>query len=198
MKPPSSGSQAFDAACSAWLGRRVDTIPYGLHGLLSNFRYSDEDSASRTSRRQSVRRHHTCFHVSSVRFAELLALRISGPRSYGLLLMRLAALCPLSVSRQSTARKAQRGIRADSVRLEAQIATPRRLQYQDRRRCTRVNRQHEAADKASAPPRSRRAPAILFHPALAHRARAATIASASPPTAARGNVSRWSWDRRRR
>ena len=28
---------AFDATCSAWLGRRVDTIPFGLHRLLSDF-----------------------------------------------------------------------------------------------------------------------------------------------------------------
>ena len=31
MKPPSSRSQALYATCSAWLGRRVDTIPLGLH-----------------------------------------------------------------------------------------------------------------------------------------------------------------------
>jgi hypothetical protein len=37
MKPPFSRSRAFDAACSARLGRRVDTIPYGPHGLLSDF-----------------------------------------------------------------------------------------------------------------------------------------------------------------
>jgi hypothetical protein len=38
MKPPSAGRRAFDADCSARLGRRVDTIPLGLHGLLSDFR----------------------------------------------------------------------------------------------------------------------------------------------------------------
>jgi hypothetical protein len=38
MQPPSAQSQAFDATCSAWLGRRVDTIPFGLHRLLSDFR----------------------------------------------------------------------------------------------------------------------------------------------------------------
>ena len=35
MEPPSAQSQAFDATYSAWLGRWVDTIPLGLHGLLS-------------------------------------------------------------------------------------------------------------------------------------------------------------------
>ena len=38
MQPPSAPSQAFDATCSARLGRRVDTIPFGLHRLLSDFR----------------------------------------------------------------------------------------------------------------------------------------------------------------
>jgi hypothetical protein len=38
MKPPFARSRAFDTTCSAWLGRRVDTIPLGLHGLLSDFR----------------------------------------------------------------------------------------------------------------------------------------------------------------
>ena len=38
MKPPSAKSQAFDATCSAWLSRRVDAIPLGLHRLLSDFR----------------------------------------------------------------------------------------------------------------------------------------------------------------
>ena len=37
MEPPSAQSQAFDATCSAWLGRWVDTIPLGLHRLLSDF-----------------------------------------------------------------------------------------------------------------------------------------------------------------
>jgi hypothetical protein len=37
MQPPSAQSQAFDATCSAWLGRWVDTIPLGLHRLLSAF-----------------------------------------------------------------------------------------------------------------------------------------------------------------
>jgi hypothetical protein len=37
MKPPFARSRAFDAACSTRLGRRVDTIPYGLHRLLSDF-----------------------------------------------------------------------------------------------------------------------------------------------------------------
>jgi hypothetical protein len=37
MQPPSAQSQAFDATCSAWLGRWVDTIPLGLHRLLSDF-----------------------------------------------------------------------------------------------------------------------------------------------------------------
>jgi hypothetical protein len=37
MKPPSAQSQAFDATRSAWLGRWVDTIPLGLHRLLSGF-----------------------------------------------------------------------------------------------------------------------------------------------------------------
>jgi hypothetical protein len=34
MQPPFARSQAFDAARSTRLGRWVDTIPYGLHGLL--------------------------------------------------------------------------------------------------------------------------------------------------------------------
>ena len=38
MQPPSAQSQAFDAACSVWLGRWIDTIPLGLHRLLSDFR----------------------------------------------------------------------------------------------------------------------------------------------------------------
>ena len=38
MKPPSAPLQAFDATCSARLDRRVDTIPFGLHRLLSDFR----------------------------------------------------------------------------------------------------------------------------------------------------------------
>ena len=37
MQPPSAQSQAFDATCSAWLDRRVDTIPLRLHRLLSDF-----------------------------------------------------------------------------------------------------------------------------------------------------------------
>ena len=37
MQPPSAQSQAFDATCSAWLGRWVDTIPLGFHRLLSDF-----------------------------------------------------------------------------------------------------------------------------------------------------------------
>jgi hypothetical protein len=38
MKPPSALSQTFDATRSAWLGRRVDTLPRGFHRLLSEFR----------------------------------------------------------------------------------------------------------------------------------------------------------------
>jgi len=41
MKPPSAQSQAFDAACSVWLGRWIDTIPLGLHRLLSDLRVPD-------------------------------------------------------------------------------------------------------------------------------------------------------------
>src|SRR5580658_3653776 len=37
MEPPFARSQAFGAACSAWLGRRVDAIPHGLHRFLSDF-----------------------------------------------------------------------------------------------------------------------------------------------------------------
>jgi len=37
MQPPSAQTQAFDATCPAWLGRWVDTIPLGLHRLLSDF-----------------------------------------------------------------------------------------------------------------------------------------------------------------
>ena len=43
-----------------------------------------------------------------------------------------------------------------------------------------------------------RAPATLFHPAWAHRGRAATIGSANLPRARPGNVSPWRRDRRRR
>lgn len=35
MKPPFARSRTFDAACSARLGRQVDTISRRLHGLLS-------------------------------------------------------------------------------------------------------------------------------------------------------------------
>ena len=35
MEPPSAQSQAFDTTCSARLGCRVDTIPLGLHRVLS-------------------------------------------------------------------------------------------------------------------------------------------------------------------
>ena len=38
MKPPSAPSRAFQATRSAWLGRGVDTVRLGLHGLLSEFR----------------------------------------------------------------------------------------------------------------------------------------------------------------
>jgi len=37
MKPPFARGRAFDATRSARLGRRFDTIPNGLHGLLSDF-----------------------------------------------------------------------------------------------------------------------------------------------------------------
>src|ERR1700685_1595842 len=37
MKPPSAQSQTSDTTCSARLDRRVDTIPLGLHRLLSDF-----------------------------------------------------------------------------------------------------------------------------------------------------------------
>ena len=38
MQPPSARACAFDATCSARLDCRVDTIPFGLHGILSDFR----------------------------------------------------------------------------------------------------------------------------------------------------------------
>jgi hypothetical protein len=38
MKPPSADSRALDTTRSAWLSRWVDTIPLGLHRLLSDFR----------------------------------------------------------------------------------------------------------------------------------------------------------------
>ncbi len=38
MKPPAARSRAFDANRSARFGRRVDTIPLGLHRLFSDFR----------------------------------------------------------------------------------------------------------------------------------------------------------------
>ena len=34
MEPPSPHSRAFGATCSTWLGRRIDTVPLGFHGLL--------------------------------------------------------------------------------------------------------------------------------------------------------------------
>ena len=37
MKPPSALGHAFDATCSAWLDRCVDTVPLRLHRLLSDF-----------------------------------------------------------------------------------------------------------------------------------------------------------------
>lgn len=37
MQPPFARGHAFDATCSAWLGRCVDTIPDGFHRLLSDF-----------------------------------------------------------------------------------------------------------------------------------------------------------------
>jgi hypothetical protein len=39
MKPPSAPLQAFDATCSARLDCRVDTVPFGLHRLFSDFRW---------------------------------------------------------------------------------------------------------------------------------------------------------------
>ena len=36
MKPPSAQSRAFDATCSAWLGRWANTIPLGLHSVSSS------------------------------------------------------------------------------------------------------------------------------------------------------------------
>ena len=38
MQPPRARRRAFDATRSAWLGRRVDTIPLGLHRPPSDFR----------------------------------------------------------------------------------------------------------------------------------------------------------------
>jgi hypothetical protein len=38
MKPPCAHSQTFDATGSAWLDRRVDTVPLGLHRPCSDFR----------------------------------------------------------------------------------------------------------------------------------------------------------------
>src|SRR5271165_1980195 len=38
MTPPSALSQAFDATCSAWLGRWIDTILPGVHSPLSDLR----------------------------------------------------------------------------------------------------------------------------------------------------------------
>ena len=37
MKPPSAQGHAFDATCSTWLDRCVDTVPLRLHRLLSDF-----------------------------------------------------------------------------------------------------------------------------------------------------------------
>jgi hypothetical protein len=37
MEPPSAQSRAFDATCSAWLGRRIDTVPLGFHRHLPDF-----------------------------------------------------------------------------------------------------------------------------------------------------------------
>ena len=58
MQPPPGRSQAFDATRSAWVRGWVDTIPHGLHGLLSDFR-----SLELPPRRRSVGPHR-CFHVS--------------------------------------------------------------------------------------------------------------------------------------
>jgi hypothetical protein len=59
MQPPPARSQAFDATRSGWLGRWVNTIPLGLHGLLSDFRLLELPL-----RRRSVGGHHRWFHVS--------------------------------------------------------------------------------------------------------------------------------------
>ena len=37
MQPPPVQPRAFDATCSARLGRWVDTLPFGIHTLLSDF-----------------------------------------------------------------------------------------------------------------------------------------------------------------
>jgi hypothetical protein len=55
MEPPSAESQAFDAACSARLGRWVDTIHLGLHLLLSGFRLPRIDRRAKSQHQSAVR-----------------------------------------------------------------------------------------------------------------------------------------------
>ncbi len=48
MQPPAALSQTFDATCSARLGRRVDTVPLGLHRRLSEFCLFQFNAASKS------------------------------------------------------------------------------------------------------------------------------------------------------
>ena len=64
MQPPSAQSHAFGATCSAWLGRWVDTIPLGLHRLLTwapSPTNGDRPPAPHVHR---VRGRRRCFHAS--------------------------------------------------------------------------------------------------------------------------------------
>jgi hypothetical protein len=60
MQPPSAQSHAFDATCSAWLGRWVDAIPLRLHRLLSDFLF-----ASISHRRADQRERNGVFSPSA-------------------------------------------------------------------------------------------------------------------------------------
>jgi len=56
MKPPSALGHAFDATCSAWLDRCVDTVPLRLHRLLSDFPLRRLGTARSLRRLESI--HH--------------------------------------------------------------------------------------------------------------------------------------------
>ena len=56
MKPPSALGHAFDATCSAWLDRCVDTVPLRLHRLLSDFPLLRLGTARSLRRLESI--HH--------------------------------------------------------------------------------------------------------------------------------------------
>src|ERR1700733_995073 len=57
MQPPSAHGRAFDATCSAWLGRRVDTISLGLHRLPADFLWLALSAARSLQRLELI--HHS-------------------------------------------------------------------------------------------------------------------------------------------